>query len=1128
MFVFGIVNMYSQVSVNGSNGADGSYSNLKAAFDAINLQSNQSDKNIVITLSGSTTETASAVLNQPADTSWTSLIIYPTTSGVSISGNIDGFPLIDLNGADKVTIDGRVNAAGSTKDLMISNTSTSNLANTSTIRFINDATNNTVQFCTVSGSETNISSGVIMFSTASVTGNDDNSIINNNLTHAGVNSNRPINIILSIGTATFTNSGILISNNNIYDFLKHATTSNGVYLKDYTTECTVSNNSFYETSAFTAITADANYRIIQINNGSGNKFNVIGNYIGGQSPFCGGSSWTKTARNGTFAAIYINVGGLAGNETTISGNTIANFSWTNSGAANWRGIELNAGKIFLGSSGSQNTIGSQTLPISVTAGASGANTQGIYINSATVDGAYNSVSYIASNATDAAHANNLYGIYKNATGGALTLDNCNISNLTANSLSSANTQILQGIFSAYSGTTTVNITNCTIRSLTNNTTNSAGYVQGIRLDHGSNTVTGNSIYDLIIANPSTSVTETCSAAGIVVYYTTPGTIRNQTISQNTIYNISNTRTNTDFTGMVVGIYYAPNAGNHIVSRNFIHDLSVNATPVNAVLSAIYLGTGGGIATNASTSVISNNLMSIAGNTSTTIYGIYEVGAQYHNVNLFYNTVYISGSLGAGIINLSYCLYSAAQNNTRDFRNNLFFNARSTIGGGSLHYASYYNYANNTNLTNDYNDYFVSGTGGVLGFFNGIDKTDVNITGIEINSKNLDPVFLLAGSSIATDYLPTVTTLNTGASLSVTIDYFGATRSNKTIGALEVLVPVVEVWQSGVKLAEYTSLKNAFDKFNDGTHYAGSFEIKITGNVIETTSAVLNASSGSVNYDHISIYPTGTYSISGSIAGPLIDLNGSDSVVIDGRINAMGSSKDLTIINTSTSPVAGTSTLRLINDASSNKIQFCVLKGSQTCSTSGIVFISTSNMISGNDNNIIDNNQITCASDVNRPLNAIYSSGTLVKENNGLIIRNNNIYNFLSRSSASNGINIFEYTTNSTISGNSFFETASFAPIASVEYAIIRVNNTAGNDFEITNNYIGGDAASCSGVWTKTNAFNNTFYGIYMSVDSIIASKVDGNIIKNLNYSNSLNANWYGLYFNSGSFNIGSIKWKYNW
>ena len=127
--------LFAQVTVTGSTGANGTYATLGLAFSAIN-GSAQTGNNIVITLTASTNETSSAVLNAGT---WTSVNIYPTVTGITISGNLSA-PLIDLNGADNVTIDGRVNATGTLKDMTIVNTSTSATAGTSTIRFINDAT----------------------------------------------------------------------------------------------------------------------------------------------------------------------------------------------------------------------------------------------------------------------------------------------------------------------------------------------------------------------------------------------------------------------------------------------------------------------------------------------------------------------------------------------------------------------------------------------------------------------------------------------------------------------------------------------------------------------------------------------------------------------------------------------------------------------------------------------------------------------------------------------------------------------------------------------------------------------------------------------------------------------------
>jgi hypothetical protein len=106
---------------------------LSLAFAAINANL-QTSKNIVVTLIGNTTEISTATLNQGA-----TLKIYPTKTGLSISGNIAGSPIIDFNGADNVTLDGRVNQTGSTRSLSITNSSSSTTAGTSTVNFSNSA-----------------------------------------------------------------------------------------------------------------------------------------------------------------------------------------------------------------------------------------------------------------------------------------------------------------------------------------------------------------------------------------------------------------------------------------------------------------------------------------------------------------------------------------------------------------------------------------------------------------------------------------------------------------------------------------------------------------------------------------------------------------------------------------------------------------------------------------------------------------------------------------------------------------------------------------------------------------------------------------------------------------------------
>jgi len=149
LLMMGSLTGYAQVTLTATSGtATGSFTTLKGAFDAINLGTHKGA--IVIKINASTTETASASLNasvsDPASAPYyTSINIYPTKTALTISATNLTAPVINLNGADNVTIDGRVSASGTTKSLTITNTSTSSTAGTSTIRFINDASNNTVK-----------------------------------------------------------------------------------------------------------------------------------------------------------------------------------------------------------------------------------------------------------------------------------------------------------------------------------------------------------------------------------------------------------------------------------------------------------------------------------------------------------------------------------------------------------------------------------------------------------------------------------------------------------------------------------------------------------------------------------------------------------------------------------------------------------------------------------------------------------------------------------------------------------------------------------------------------------------------------------------------------------------------
>ena len=1114
----------------------GTYNTIKAAFDKINDGTHQGT--ITITLYGSTTETATAVLNASGGSaSYTSAKLYPTSSGYSVSGNLAA-PLIDLNGADNVTIDGRVNALGSTKDLVITNTSTSSTPGTSTIRFINDATSNFVKYCTIKGSSTDATGGILNFSTTTgTTGSDSNTIDSNNITNAA-DANRPLNAIYSLGTSAKENSGNTISSNNIYDFLNRGVNSNGINLSSNTTSWSITGNSFYETTSF-GITAVYNYTILKIDNTSGTNFTVSGNYIGGSSASCGGTAWTTSSSAGlnsdVFTAIYLNVG--SGTASNIQNNTIKNFYWNLNSCAypTWTSINVSAGDVNIGTT-TGNTIGATTGTGSVTIVSDDASTFGIYIASTgIVDCRNNNIGSLTTAANN--YYNNIYGIYKTATAGTTTISNNLIgSTTTANSIYASSTcmsnggspQQVCGIYTLGTGTITIN--GNTVSKLNNgstNTTGQVGFIWGIVSLDGTNTISNNTVCDLTTGNSNSNAgligAYRASVIGLGMGYNTPG--KSQTITGNTIYNLSNTLGN--FAGTVVGLAFEGSTTASTVSSNFIYNLSVSASSTAASVYGIKMASGA--------TTYANNIVYLGGTTSATLYGIYESGAASNNNSLYFNTVYIAGVPTAGALN-SYALYSASASNTRNFRNNIFDNARSNSGATGKHYAAFLNYTSSSNLTLDFNDYYAPGTGGFLGYYNSADVTFLPlVTGIDASSQPFNPLFVSAGGTNSTDYVPLNGTLAGISGTGITTDYLGigSRGAPPTVGAFEhpTTNPVHVAATSGTTSGLYNSLKLAFDKINDGTH-KGVVTLTLYGNTYEALSAVLNASgSGSASYTSANLYPTLTgISVTGTKAIPLIDLNGADNVTIDGRVNASGSSKDLVITNTSTAATAGTSTIRFINDATSNTVKYCTIKGSTTDPAGGILNFSTASTGTGNDGNLIDNNNITNASDANRPLNAIYSLGTAARENSGNTISNNYIFDFLNRGIASTGITLSSNTTTWTISGNSFYETANFVATASFNMTyIIQINNPSGTGFILTGNYIGGRSASCGGsAWFRDpsgNGYWNSFCAIYLNVGSGTASSVQSNTIKNISWTTSNNGglSWTGINLNAGTVNVGNTS-----
>lgn len=144
------------------NPGNGQYSTLTAAFDAINAGTHTGA--VTVTIFGNTTEPGSAVLNSSGAgaASYTSVVIRPANDNVTVAGpSLQGRGLIELNGADNVTIDGdNPNTTGTNRNLTLQNTAANTVTFTSVIRValntttVASADNNAFRNLNIAGSST--------------------------------------------------------------------------------------------------------------------------------------------------------------------------------------------------------------------------------------------------------------------------------------------------------------------------------------------------------------------------------------------------------------------------------------------------------------------------------------------------------------------------------------------------------------------------------------------------------------------------------------------------------------------------------------------------------------------------------------------------------------------------------------------------------------------------------------------------------------------------------------------------------------------------------------------------------------------------------------------------------------
>ncbi len=299
---------------------------------------------------------------------------------------------------------------------------------------------------------------------------------------------------------------------------------------------------------------------------------------------------------------------------------------------------------------------------------------------------------------------------------------------------------------------------------------------------------------------------------------------------------------------------------------------------------------------------------------------------------------------------------------------------------------------------------------------------------------------------------------------------------------------------------------------------------------ESWPVVFNAYSASGSYNVVVGIASGITSIASegtpASGNPLIDLNGISNITFDGRPGQTGTMSNIawTFRNKQTAATFG-ATFRFINGASNIGLKYLNIESQNANTTSGTIEFSTSTAAAGNANNTIEYSHIRDRSDVSGfPTHAIYSSGTSAKVNLSNTISNNYIYNYWTTAAVSSrGIYIpaIGFTSDWTISGNHFYQTAARTSSAATTSIGIDIQNTAGVNFTISGNYFGGSAPSAgSTALTITGTNQKAFVGINLSLGTSTASTIENNVIRNINVTNpttisSLPGMFSGIYLIGG-------------
>ena len=293
----------------------------------------------------------------------------------------------------------------------------------------------------------------------------------------------------------------------------------------------------------------------------------------------------------------------------------------------------------------------------------------------------------------------------------------------------------------------------------------------------------------------------------------------------------------------------------------------------------------------------------------------------------------------------------------------------------------------------------------------------------------------------------------------------------------------------------------------GVPLAGNiiFELQSTySSIVETYPIALSSNIISSSIATITFRPAVGVSsvISFTNAGTIISNAGADYITFDGRNGGTGTNRYFQFTNTATT----TPTINLTADAQNNQFLYCNIKGSNTTAASGVMAVSSPTV--GNNNLTVNNCNFDGSGSAS---NCLYTSGIATTAT----ISFNNFFDYRN----GGGIYLTNGSLNSIIDNNNFYQTTTYNAVVGTAYGIY-VNG--GDNCQISNNNIGGNASGLAGTWTisSTTPVVCSFTGIYASTGATVTSKLFNNKIQNFNWKANSGATWMGIFI-GGNINAGT-------